>query len=765
MSEPNITDVQDQVLDSIADSRTQENTDQQQEKVEDGSEKQDNPETLLNDELKAAETLNSVVKDSAENARDHAHIDEELKELDANSEVLANIPRGEIFEPEDPDYYEQEKVQLEEDRKRAAARAATEPPETQNTEVTEGATSSTDDWLDNEGGKESGSDSSTVTNEIFESDGKSDNKQEPETVEDTAEIQQNSDSQNSVVSSITEETETDEVEKAPDTDNTGTEQVSAQEEQTPNINEPKTENVDTATEENDEITALGGETKTESNEEEQIPSERDFDYYLRLRSMAEKYNKSVSDTRRKWAREGNRKRAEDAENRIKEHTGGKNWEELYPDQVKSAEERRAARQENERKQREVEDRLKKEAEEKRRQEEEKQSDDKVNEEKKEPKIDPSQTKETDDKNLNESGQEEAEENKHDKEKLSESEKQLEAITKLVESNKEQMEKLEARMNGIEERLNKLAEKIEATTKTPKQNESENVAVPEQEQKPNAVENLPTIDIKGLSEEAADWKLKEAALKNKLYAANAAWSNDSSPSNYDKYVEAYDKLARHNTNAWHNDKLTKEGVYKPYEVTRPQPEVGSVDRSITISGNLVYNTIKPDKIKPEELNDIARTLMWERQKNPAVVDFQFAKGFRVNLWQMRPETRQLIEKKVIELGGNNYDNIRTNTGTEADSTQKLPETYKEAYEQLIKTQEIIEKSKEELEKQKKNFNLTLGIVDTLYGNGNKNEYIFEDLSKYDMTKEEAETYLKSLRGAGFYTGQDKNTGKYFVRKRY
>lgn len=159
-----------------------------------------------------------------------------------------------------------------------------------------------------------------------------------------------------------------------------------------------------------------------------------------------------------------------------------------------------------------------------------------------------------------------------------------------------------------------------------------------------------------SPEGIEWQDKASELKSDLYEKNEAWTTNPSQQNYEAYIKSYDTLARHNTTAWHDDALTKEGVYSQYITNAQRPQVDKVERSILMSGNLYFNQAKPDKITDKEMEDIARTLMWERLKNPAVVDFEFAQGFRVNLWVMSEETRKLLEEKVRELGGNNYNHL-------------------------------------------------------------------------------------------------------------
>ena len=159
-----------------------------------------------------------------------------------------------------------------------------------------------------------------------------------------------------------------------------------------------------------------------------------------------------------------------------------------------------------------------------------------------------------------------------------------------------------------------------------------------------------------SPEGIEWQKKDTELKSDLYGKNEAWTTNPTQRNYQAYIESYDTLARHNTAAWHNDVLTKEGVYSQYSTNTQKPTIDKVERSILMSGNLYFNQAKPNKITDQELEDIAKTLMWERLKNPAVVDFEFAQGFRVNLWVMREETRKLLEEKVRELGGNNYNHL-------------------------------------------------------------------------------------------------------------
>lgn len=159
-----------------------------------------------------------------------------------------------------------------------------------------------------------------------------------------------------------------------------------------------------------------------------------------------------------------------------------------------------------------------------------------------------------------------------------------------------------------------------------------------------------------SPEGIEWQKKDSELKSDLYEKNEAWATSPTQQNYQAYIESYDTLARHNTSAWHNDALTKEGVYSQYMTNAQKPTIDKVERSILMSGNLYFNQTKPDKITDQEMEDIAKTLMWERLKNPAVVDFEFAQGFRVNLWVMREETRKLLEEKVRKLGGNNYNHL-------------------------------------------------------------------------------------------------------------
>ena len=159
-----------------------------------------------------------------------------------------------------------------------------------------------------------------------------------------------------------------------------------------------------------------------------------------------------------------------------------------------------------------------------------------------------------------------------------------------------------------------------------------------------------------SPEGIEWQKKDSELKSDLYEKNEAWTTNPTQQSYQAYKESYDTLARHNTSAWHNDALTKEGVYDQYRTNAQKPQVDKVERSILMSGNLYFNQAKADKITDKEIEDIAKTLMWERLKNQAVVDFEFAQGFRVNLWVMREETRKLLEEKVRELGGNNYNHL-------------------------------------------------------------------------------------------------------------
>jgi len=203
-----------------------------------------------------------------------------------------------------------------------------------------------------------------------------------------------------------------------------------------------------------------------------------------------------------------------------------------------------------------------------------------------------------------------------------------------------------------------------------------------------------------SPEGIEWQDKDSQLKSDLYEKNEAWTTNPTQQNYQAYIESYDTLARHNTAAWHNDSLTKEGVYSQYRTNAQKPEVDKVERSILMSGNLYFNQAKPDKITDQEMEAIAKTLMWERLKNPAVVDFEFAQGFRVNLWVMREETRKLLEEKVRDLGGNNYNHLphaqaNEQRPTPPASTAVAPETN---IGQAENSQEVVETTEQEPEEE-------------------------------------------------------------------
>ncbi|EKD62159.1 MAG: hypothetical protein ACD_52C00283G0003 [uncultured bacterium] len=174
-----------------------------------------------------------------------------------------------------------------------------------------------------------------------------------------------------------------------------------------------------------------------------------------------------------------------------------------------------------------------------------------------------------------------------------------------------------------------------------------------------------------SPEGKQWQLEQDQYEDDLYKKNLAWTETPTDENYQKYIEAYDKLARHHTKAWHDDKLTEEEVYNPYKTNALKPKVDKVEHSILLSGNLYFNQIPANRIKEKELEDMAKTLAWERLKNPAVVDFEFAQGFRVNLWMMDAKTRENLEKKVQEIGGNNYKHLEHFKDTE--STEAAAET--------------------------------------------------------------------------------------------
>jgi len=203
-----------------------------------------------------------------------------------------------------------------------------------------------------------------------------------------------------------------------------------------------------------------------------------------------------------------------------------------------------------------------------------------------------------------------------------------------------------------------------------------------------------------SAEGIEWQKRESELKSDLYEKSKVWKDNPTNGHYLAYISSYDSLAQHNTKVWHNDELTKEGVYGQYITSAQKPLVDKVGRSILMSGNLYFNQASPDKIKDSELEDIAKTLMWERLKNPAVVDFEFAQGFRVNLWVMRPETRRLLEEKILALGGNNYAHMKPASASEQNNERPQNENVGMLtnLEQVENSQEVTETSEQELEEE-------------------------------------------------------------------
>ncbi len=361
---------------------------------------------------------------------------------------------------------------------------------------------------------------------------------------------------------------------------------------------------------------------------------------------------------------------------------------------------------------------------------------------------------------------------------------FEKLEQMYEENAQVLRDLNNRVHTVEDLINNLNRPPETATQEQNQETVAQTTVVENTPSNPSPETpservLATRQQKAAeSEEGKEWQRKQQELENQLFEKNQAWVNNPNNETYKAYVGAYDELSRHNVHAWHNDELTKEGAYTPFETEAPKPHVDKPERSILMSGNLYFNQASLENIKDKEIEDIAKTLMWERLKNPAVVDFQFAQGFRINLWEMGDETRRALEEKVLELGGNNYNHIKPEeeiysiveeagnvahpqtavnleVGTDSPELQELAQ----AQENLEETKKKLVEVEKNLENQKQ---MATVIMELLKNFMNNDRYNIHDLDK--LPPAIRNQLIDYFYDTGYNTYQDESSKEYYVEKR-